>query len=136
MAIVSAPAQPQAREGWIEPGRRRWWLSALLLAAGSIVFANAFGGPFLMDDQRAIVDNLTIRKLWPLWSALWGPPQSTVAGRPIVNLSIAINYAVGGTSPVGYHLWNVSIHLLAGLALFGVIRRTLTAPQLAQRFGK
>lgn len=35
----------------------------------------------------------------------------------------------------GYHALNLVVHLLAGLALFGVVRRTLTSPPLRARFG-
>jgi Tfp pilus assembly protein PilF len=35
----------------------------------------------------------------------------------------------------GYHAFNLAIHMLAGLALFGVLRRTLESVVLADRFG-
>jgi len=47
------------------------------------------------------------------------------AGRPIVNASFAVNYAIGGLQPAGYHAGNIAIHVLCALALFGIIRRTL-----------
>ncbi len=50
-------------------------------------------------------------------------------------MTFALNYAVGGLSPVGYHAANAAIHVLAGLALFGVVRRTLALPRLAARYG-
>ncbi len=58
-----------------------------------------------------------------------------VGGRPLVNLSLAFNYALGGTAPFGYHAFNLLVHFLAGLALFGVVRRTLVSPVLRPRFG-
>jgi len=42
-----------------------------------------------------------------------------------VALSVLLNYQVGGLRPFGYHLFNVVVHLLAGLVLFGLVRRTL-----------
>jgi hypothetical protein len=54
------------------------------------------------------------------------PPRDTpVAGRPLVNLSFAINYAIDGLDPSSYHIGNLAIHLLAALVLFGIVRRTL-----------
>ncbi len=47
------------------------------------------------------------------------------AGRPFVNLTFAINYALGGDEPAGYHAWNIATHLVCALLLFGVVRRTL-----------
>jgi tetratricopeptide (TPR) repeat protein len=49
----------------------------------------------------------------------------TVAGRPIVNFSLAINYAISGSQVWSYHVLNLLIHMLAGLTLFGVVRRSL-----------
>src|SRR5205814_5113750 len=73
----------------------------------------------------SIVDNPYIRRLWPLTAALSAPLQSAVAGRPLVSLSLALNYALTGLSPSGYRSWNLGVHILCGLLLFGIIRRTL-----------
>jgi tetratricopeptide (TPR) repeat protein len=43
----------------------------------------------------------------------------------VLNLSLAVNYAVSGMSPWSYHALNLAIHILAGLTLFGIVRRTL-----------
>jgi len=100
----------------------------VFLVAGSIgAYHNSFSGPFIYDDAPAILDNRSIRHLWPLTAAL-NPPHGeglTVEGRPVLNLSLAINHPFGGTSVTGYHAANLSIHLLAGLVLFGIVRRTL-----------
>ena len=99
-------------------------LAGILVLATLLAYANAFRGPFYFDDQHAIVENPTIRTLGP--AALWGPRQSSTAGRPLVNLSLAANFAAGGLDPWGYHAWNLSIHILCGLLLFGIVRRTLS----------
>ena len=56
--------------------------------------------------------------------------------RPVVQLSLALNYAFGGLRVWGYHAVNLTIHLLAGLTLFGIIRRTLSSPRLAKAHGR
>ncbi len=48
--------------------------------------------------------------------------------RPVVDLTFALNYSLGGMDVGGYHLLNLAIHLLAALTLFGVVRRTLELP--------
>lgn len=88
------------------------------------MYANALGGPILLDDQRAVVQNTSIRQLSPLSAVLHPPVQSPVTGRPLVNLSLALNYSASGLALEGYRLTNIAIHLLAALALFGVLRRT------------
>ncbi len=35
----------------------------------------------------------------------------------------------------GYHAFNLAIHILAGLTLYGIVRRTLLCPLLRERFG-
>src|SRR5262245_26372213 len=107
----------------------------VLLVTGIAVYWNSLDGPFVWDDQTSIVTNPTIQRLWPL-SVPLGPPRETpVAGRPVVNLSLALNYAYGGLHETGYHAWNIAVHIACALVLFGIVRRTLVGPKLATRFG-
>ena len=106
----------------------RWLpLAAGLVIAAAVLaaYANSLSVPFVFDDGPSIADNPTIRRLWPIGPAL-SPPAGglTVSGRPVLNLSLAVNYAIGGTSVWSYHAFNLAIHLLAALTLFGIVRRT------------
>jgi len=96
----------------------------VIAAAVLLAYANSFGGPFIFDDVPVIRDNPTIRHLWPPWVPLSPPPGMGVSGRPLLNLSFALSYALGGMNPWAYHAVNLCVHLLAALALFGVVRRT------------
>ena len=98
---------------------------AVIAAATLAAYRGSFTAPFLLDDVPGIQHNLSIRRLWPLWRVLSPPPDLTTSGRPLVNLSLAINYALGGPAVGGYHALNLAIHILASLALFGIVRRTL-----------
>ncbi|MFI5317564.1 MAG: hypothetical protein ACHQ6T_17820 [Myxococcota bacterium] len=110
-------------------------LAALCLAlAIAIVYGRALPAPFVFDDQTAIAGNETLRSLVPLGRVLQQPPDLTISGRPLVALSLALNYALGGLDPRGYRATNALIHWLAALLLFGVVRRTLLSPRLAPRF--
>ncbi|HXB01849.1 MAG TPA: tetratricopeptide repeat protein [Opitutaceae bacterium] len=106
-----------------------------LLASGIVVLAalaayhNSFSGPFFFDDTSAITANSTIRHFE---SAFSPSPKNATFGRPLINLSFALNYALGGMKVWGYHALNLLIHTLAGLTLFGIVRRTL-ASRLATR---
>jgi Flp pilus assembly protein TadD len=115
------------------PVRRIDWpglVSGVILAAGAIaIYGGTFSVPLLFDDRAAIIDNSTIRH----WSTALGPPIGTTAsGRPILNLSLAINYAASGTAVWSYHALNLTIHFLAGLTLFGIVRRTLARRGIAE----
>ena len=120
-------------------GRRVDWtglLSGAILAAGAIaVYSRTFSVPLLLDDRFSITENLSIHRLWPLWPALTPPNDAGVGGRPLLNLSYAVNDAFGGNAVFGYHLVNLIIHVLAGWTLFALVRRTLRRPVLAERFG-
>ena len=104
---------------------------ATLPASGTIVLAavlayrNSLDGPFIFDNLPAIVENPAVCHLWPIWRPLCPPNNGrTVAGRPLLNLSFAVNYAISGVDVWSYHAANLAIHVLAGLLLFGILRRT------------
>jgi len=109
----------------------------LVAVAGLLAYSNSFTGGFLDDDLGSIPENRTIRHLWPIWEPLSPPHQTwlTVVGRPLINLSLAINYAIGGYNVWGYHALNLTVHILAALTLLGIVRRTLLQPPLRGRFG-
>lgn len=99
---------------------------AVLIAAGAIAYSNSFQGAFVFDDLLSIPQNPSLHRLPALWSVLSPPDDGvTVSGRPVVNLTLALNAAAGGDTVWGYHLVNLAIHLLAGLTLFGLTRRTI-----------
>ena len=115
---------------------RRWTAlgGVVLIIAGLAAYSNSFSVPFVLDDTVSILENPSIRQLSPLGAVLAPPEEAGVGGRPLVNLSFALNYAMGGTTVTGYHVVNLVIHLAAALTLFGLVRRTLAAPTLAARF--
>ncbi|HUI08655.1 MAG TPA: tetratricopeptide repeat protein [Verrucomicrobiae bacterium] len=109
----------------------------VVIAAGLLAYSDSFTGTFVRDDFWSISQNPTIQRLWPIWRPLSPPHQNwlTVEGRPLINLSLAISYALSGYNVWGYHVLNLAVHLLAGLTLFGIVRRTLLQPRLRGRFG-
>lgn len=86
-----------------------------------------------MDDWASIVENQGIRDWRSLGTVLLPERELPTAGRPLVNFSLALNYAIGGSSAWGYHVFNVVCHLLSGLLVFGVVRRTLQLPRMEGR---
>jgi len=124
---MSDTATPAAAS---RPSAHAWqrFLPLLLIVAGVLVYAPSLGGPFIFDDSHAVTDNQRIRELWPIDRFLRGEI------RPVVEITFAINYALGKLDPIGYHLVNIFIHVAAGLTLFGLIRRTLRLPSMAPRW--
>lgn len=110
------------------------FLGALLLTLLIFgAFINGIKGPYIFDDADSILNNTSIRSL----KTAFAPPMQngiTVSGRPILNLSFAINYLFCETRNEGVHLGNILIHAFAALAFWGVVRRTLLMPAFAGRF--
>lgn len=102
----------------------------LLVLTGLVAYSNSFAGVFLLDDYDHILTNERIRQFLPLSNLL-----STT--RPLVTLSLAFNYWIDNPTvphklnPEGFHIFNLLIHLLAALTLFGLVRRTLQLPSLS-----
>jgi len=110
--------------------------AGLIVLAAIAAYHNSLAGPFVLDDDAAIAGNPTIRHLWPIWTVLSPPREGeTVSGRPLLNLTLAINYAHSGLNVRGYHATNLAIHIAAALLLFGILRRTFLMPALRDRFG-
>ncbi|HVM60765.1 MAG TPA: glycosyltransferase family 39 protein [Verrucomicrobiae bacterium] len=115
--------------------KARWLIPLLIVAAGIAAYCGSFQGPFIFDDVPSIPENPYIRHLWPLHRALFSPPYSTLDVRPVVCLTLAGNYAVGGLDVRGYHAFNLAVHLLSALVLFGIARRTLEEGSFRDRLG-
>ena len=110
---------------------RSWRLRALvalaLVGAALLAYGRTFAVPFLFDDIAAIPGNPTIRDLGALGTVL-SPPHAegtTVGGRPILNLTLALNHALGGTAVAGYHAVNLLLHVAAAWLLFALVDTTL-----------
>lgn len=134
MTHSSKPSPPSAEDNfatWLG----LWGAILAITLAGFIAWLPGFRVPFYLDDGPSIAANASIRQLWPLTTVLNPPGEygETVTGRPVLNLSLALTYALGGTEVRAYHAVNLLIHLLAALTLFGLIRRTLLLPALANR---
>jgi tetratricopeptide (TPR) repeat protein len=128
-SVQKAPARSSERSGVL-------WRALIIAVCAAAVYANSLAGPFVFDDQVSLVDNPQIREWWRLGVLLQPERESPLAGRPLVNLSFAINYAFGGLEPVGYHLVNLALHLACALLIFGIVRRTLDQPALKARLGQ
>jgi protein O-mannosyl-transferase len=100
-------------------------LRVLILAVSAIVaYSNSLSNPMVIDDQVTILENRQIRDLWSP-EVLMPERELTVAGRPLANVTFAVNYALGGTSVGGYRAVNLLLHVLCGIAAFALIRRVL-----------
>ncbi len=93
-----------------------------------LAYSNCLHAPFNFDDIITIEANEAIRSLGPLSSVF------DRSNRPVLMLTLAVNYAIGGLDVLGYHIVNIVIHTLAGLTLFAFLRQTLLLRGIHSRF--
>jgi hypothetical protein len=108
---------------------------AALFVSLVMAYSNTFTAPFIFDDSINIVENTSIRQLWPPWMSFNVPSDTGLAGRPVVNFTLAVNYAISGTNVWSYHAANLIIHILATLMLFSIMMRILSLPEMAVQYG-
>ncbi len=89
-----------------------------------IVFFNTFQNDFVFDDESVVQNNSSITSLSNIPKYFTGEEGfHKVIGkyyRPIVSATYAIDYALYGLSPIGFHITNVIIHLISCLLLFKI----------------
>jgi tetratricopeptide (TPR) repeat protein len=108
---------------------KSWMAATILGVALLLAYSNSFRVPLIFDDTGSITENETIRSFSTAFLP-GGNSGNTVSGRPVLNFSLAINYAIGGTDVVSYHILNLLIHFAGSLTLFGLIKRTLLLPRM------
>ncbi len=105
---------------------------AVALAA-LLPFLLTIGHPPILDDGWAALDNPLTHRLGNVGRIFREPygfaGEATLGGpyRPLTTLSYALNYAVHGRWPPGYHLVNVALHLVASLLVLALARRLAAA---------
>ncbi len=121
---------------------RRVLLVAFAVTIALFAFGPAIRAPFAFDDEVSILANQSIRSIWPPSIPLSPPRDGTpVSGRPAVNATFALNYALNRAlgiddrsamddpaEPIGFHLANILLHVGTALLLFGIVARTLRGP--------
>jgi len=120
------PSSPTTAPTETVSGPFRYWLPLLLVALVGLAWSNTLHAPFVLDDHSSVVNNASIREFTTF--AWLRPPATggeTVSGRPILNLTFALNYALGGTDVAGYRVLNVLLHVVVGLLLYGAMRMTI-----------
>ena len=100
----------------------------MIALAAMAAYYNSFAGVFVFDDHGWIEITPTFGISGRSGRCCVRQTPPSVGGRPVVSLTLAVNYALGGANVWGYHAMNLAIHVLAAWTLFGVLRRTLAAP--------
>lgn len=93
-------------------------VAAVFIAGALLLYWKILSVPFLFDDIYIIYRNPIILSFGRLADMLHN-------NRPLVQISYAVNWALGGDAPVPYRLWQVVLHALNAFLLFMVTARLL-----------
>lgn len=119
------------RGGWAGDWRP-WVIAAVVLGTFSVAIWNRF----VWDDYDFILRNDYLHDLGNIPRFLFSG-DATGTGfenpyyRPLTTATFALDYALWGEWPAGYHATNVFLHLLVCLVLYRVARRVADSPSAA-----
>lgn len=105
--------------------RRDWWRLLLLLFICGGLYANSLGGSFHYDDFHSIVDNPGIRELAAVGdffrdTTYFSVDREKQMYRPLLLVTFAVNYTLGGYDVSGYHLVNIALHGLCAVLVWAL----------------
>ncbi|MGH7470562.1 MAG: tetratricopeptide repeat protein [Longimicrobiales bacterium] len=103
--------------------KRQWplWLACTgIVLACLLVFRNTLHNTFALDDYYRVLDNPGVQEFWPPWRHFFEPRTMSTLDRitqyrPLLPLSLSIDYALAGNSVVVHHLGNLALQLVASL---------------------
>jgi tetratricopeptide (TPR) repeat protein len=118
------PLSPNSKFNLIISFLKTWYGTILLLAlVVALTYGHTLDVPFYLDDFSSIEENPVIYNSSGLL-ALWQFAPLRIIGY----LSFALNYQIHQFQVTGYHLVNIIIHFLAGVAVFGLLRGLVRTP--------
>ncbi|HEY6838479.1 MAG TPA: tetratricopeptide repeat protein, partial [Geobacteraceae bacterium] len=94
-----------------------------IIIFGLAAYANTFTASFNFDDLAVIFQGLAGARLGNFFS-----PAFLKMSRPVGDFTFALNYRLHGADVVGYHVVNLSIHLLAACLMSLLVTETLRTP--------
>ncbi len=107
----------------------------LIIAIGILAYSNTFNSPFQWDENDFLVQNPIVKNLSYFWE-----PSKAKAGDPVFYfflrtryigyLTFAINYKLHGFNVLGYHIFNLTIHLFNALLVYFLLLLTFKTPFL------
>lgn len=100
-----------------------WFILLLFLCLGTIIYSNTFNSSFHLDDTDSIVENYSLRDIGRI-SKIW----SFCPTHFITYLSLAVNYRLGQLNVLGYHIFNMIIHIFSAVLVWWLVLITFSAP--------
>lgn len=102
----------------------------IISVIGFVIFSSGLFNSFVWDDQPQITQNPIIQSLtnFPLFFSggtfYSGTDQSSgFSYKPLLNLSFAVNYAIGGGSSLSFHVFQIFLYIINAILLIWVFRK-------------
>ncbi len=120
--------------------RKKVFSIAVIFIIILAIYSNTFHSSWHFDDIPNIIENEALHLNKINWDNIKKTFFASLGGtgkiyRPIACLSFALNYYLGGDNVFGYHLVNISIHIIASVFLFLFIYNSLNTPILKVKYG-
>lgn len=135
-----SPTRPEPRASEPSPREPKAWIIGLAVFVLSLaVYVPALSGPFVWDDHDLIDESSRVTELRPIGeyfgTAFWLREEVEPGGRtyyrPLSIFSLAVDHAIHGNNPAGFHLTNLLVHALNATLLFGLLRGAALGSVLA-----
>jgi len=144
------PTTNQARSRGATPSSDRNWQNRSIGLLGFLtislvacfLYLPTLRYEMIFDDYPCIIENESLHQLTPLFGSEggYGPlnpqPGTPLSARPLVSVTLALNYYFGQTDPFGYRLVHLILHVAVGLILWSILANTLRQPCFQNRFAE
>ncbi len=107
---------------------------SIILVLTALIYSNTFSNSFHYDDERAILDNEAIKSFVDYENLF--KISSRIGSRPVLNLTFAVNYYLGGFNVFGYHLFNLIIHMAVCVLVYFVASKVFLRTYIHQQDDK
>ena len=110
---------------------------AVACALSALAYSNTFQNNFVYDDVKQILSNPLVQERHLFWTAMTSDVWAFTGEqgknwsnywRPLWIAWVSLNYAFFGTNPVGWHVANLMLHLLATALGYFVLRQLGAEP--------
>ena len=126
-----AMAAPTPEEAAAARQRNTWLLAGTLLLA-FLAYAPSLANGFVdFDDPENVIDNFSIRDLTATNIGHYFSTPLQYMYTPLVYLSYALDFRLGGLDPTAYHVTNLLLHLANTAAVYGFISALTRRARLA-----
>ncbi|MBI4690441.1 MAG: tetratricopeptide repeat protein [Nitrospirae bacterium] len=105
----------------------------VIAVVGFLAYSNTFNVPFEFDDRFLIVGNPIIQNfnyfIEPSKAKVWGDfYYKTFISRYIGFLTFSFDYAIHRLDVVGYHIFNLTVHVLNAILIYFLVTLTFRTP--------